>query len=198
MVDDDPAMHEGLRFILGSQYDLTCVFSGEEALEATSKEVYPVVLLDLYMEGLSGLETLKHLLKEENEPQKIIILTGNDTKDSAIQALNLGAFRYLMKPFQKEELESALQSAFHRYHRETGIARGPAKLSLEYLQVQGLSQRQSEIALLSIQGASNREIGKQLKISERTVEKHMQGIFSLMKVNSRAKLVVRSHSVGVV
>jgi len=195
-VDDDPEMHSGMRFILDTEYDLTCVFSGEEAVAAAASEVFPVVLLDLQMKGLSGLETLKLLLKAENEPQKVIILTGHDTKESAIKALNLGAFRYLLKPFQKDELQDTLQAAFERYRFERDVLVRPKQISSDYLKELGLSRRSVEIALLAAQGESNREIATQLEITERTVEKQMQGIFFVLNVSSRAKLIVTMHGLN--
>lgn len=89
-VDDDPEMHAAMRLILDDTHELTCVFSGDEAVALVSSEIFPVVLLDLQMQGLSGLETLSRL-KEKDEQQKVIILTGFDTKENAIEALNLGA-----------------------------------------------------------------------------------------------------------
>jgi len=196
-VDDDPEMHSGIRFILGNDYELTCVFSGEEAVAATVSTTFPVVLLDLQMQGLSGLETLKLLLKTKNESQKVIILTGNDTKESAIEALNLGAFRYLLKPVQHEMLHDALRSAFERYGYETETIVQPKQVSLDLLKLHGLSSRQCEIALLSIRGEKNQEIASRLNISERTVEKQMQRIFSVLQVSSRAKLTVKIHQMGI-
>jgi len=186
-----------MRFILEASYDLTCVLSGEEAVDVAAKGKYPVVILDLQMQGLSGLETLQLLLKAENEPQKIIILTGHDTKESAIKALNLGAFRYLIKPFQKDELHDALQAAFERYRFERDILVRPKQISTDYLNELGLSKRRAEIALLVVQGESNREIASQLKITERTVEKQLQRIFSLLSVSSRAKLIAKINQMGI-
>jgi len=196
-VDDDPEMHAGMRFLLDEDYDLTCVFSGEDAVAAASSTIFPAVLLDLQMKGLSGLETLKILLKTDNEPQKVIILTGHDTKESAIQALNLGAFRYLLKPFQRDELHDALDAAFERYRFERDVIVRPQQISSDYLMELGLGKRSTEIALLVVQGESNREIATQLKITERTVEKQMQRIFSLLNVSSRAKLAVKINKMGI-
>ncbi|MFZ4775851.1 MAG: response regulator transcription factor [Terrimicrobiaceae bacterium] len=187
-VDDDPEMHAGMHLILGDDYDLTCVFSGDDAIVLSSLESFPVVILDLLMPGLSGLETLKHL-QDQNELQKVIILTGNDTKANAIDALNHGAFRFLIKPFEIGDLHGSLRDAFARYKRDSDV-RGK-KISYRELLRKGLSHRQSEIALLVIQGETNQEIGEQLGISQRTVEKHMQMIFIVLNVTSRAKVAAK-------
>lgn len=188
LVDDDPQMHVGMRFILGDDYELTCVFSGEEAVASASSEIFPAVILDLQMRGLSGLETMKLLLKEENAPPKVIILTGHDTKESAIAALNLGAFRYLVKPFRRDELQENLDAAYERYNIEVAIRSRSATGFEEDFSKYGLSKRQHEIAKLVVQGDTNRGIAERLKISPRTVEKHMQRVFSALNVSSRAKL----------
>jgi len=182
-VDDDPAMHEGLRFILEGEYDLTCVTSGEAAVEACTKETYPVVIMDLWMGGMSGLDALRMIGAGSGKP-KVVILTGQDTKESAIEAVNLGAFRYLLKPFEKAELLESLDAAILRFESESKSV--PGRNSPD---IQGLSGRQMEIVRLVVRGETNREIGERLNISPRTVEKHMQQIFSALKVSSRTKLV---------
>lgn len=187
-VDDDPEMHQVMRLILGDAYDLTCVFSGDDAIVLSSLENFPVVILDLMMPGLSGLETLK-FLQDKNELQKVIILTAHDTKKTAIEALNHGAFRFLIKPFENGELHGHLEEAFDRHKRDSDVRE--KKISLRELLRKGLSRRQSEIALLAIQGESSQEIGENLGISQRTVEKHLQMIFSVLNVPSRSKLLAK-------
>lgn len=184
-VDDDREMHAAMRLILDDTHDLTCVSSGEEAVDIVSVEIFPVVLLDLQMPGLSGLETLK-LLKKNDEQQKVIILTGFDTKENAIEALNLGAFRFLIKPFENADLKEVLTEAFRRYGKE--LRRPAAIHSPKELLLCGLSRRQSEIAFRAVQGETNQEIANRLEISQRTVEKHMEMILEILGVESRVNL----------
>ncbi len=107
VVDDEPQVRQTLDFCLRDEYEIVSVASGEEALAAARKESYPVIILDLCLEGLSGLETLKKL-KEIRETQNVIILTAFQTAESAVSALNLGAFCYLTKPFEDMELREAV------------------------------------------------------------------------------------------
>jgi len=193
-VDDDPEMHFFMNFALDGTCSLKSAFSGREALKAVSREEFPVVILDLQMEGLSGIETLARL-QARNERQKIIILTGKDTKESAIAALNLGAFHYLVKPFQNGDLHEVLEKAFERYEKETPLF--PGRLSSHRLQTYGLSERESQIAFHAIRGETNPEIASRLRISHRTVEKHMEQIFSVLKVASRAKLVAKFREIKI-
>lgn len=107
VVDDEPMVRQTLDFCLRDEYEVLSVGSGEEALEAVRKEAFPVVILDLCMEGLSGIETLMKL-KEIRENQNIIILTAYQTLETAVNALNLGAFCYLTKPFEHAQLRDAV------------------------------------------------------------------------------------------
>jgi len=107
VVDDEPLVRQTLDYCLRDDYEVTVVASGEEAIAASLREDYPVVILDLCMEGLSGIETLKRL-KQIRESQSIIILTAYESTESAISALNLGAFNYLTKPFERVHLKEII------------------------------------------------------------------------------------------
>ncbi len=117
VVDDEPLVRQTLSLCLRDEYDVTAVASGEEALAASAADAYPVVLLDLCMEGLSGIETLKRL-KEMREVQKVIILTAHESTESAIAAVNHGAFNYLLKPFERKHLKDVISRGFADYEQE--------------------------------------------------------------------------------
>ncbi len=107
-------MRETLNLCFRSQYEVTAVSSGEEAIEASKRESFPVVLLDLRMDGLSGIETLRRL-RQLGQPQNVIILTAYESMESAISALNLGAFKYVTKPFQPDRLREIVSRGFEDY-----------------------------------------------------------------------------------
>ncbi|MGC1480354.1 MAG: response regulator [Chthoniobacterales bacterium] len=117
VVDDEPLVRQTLSLCLKHDYEVTAVASGEEALRLASTEAFPVVLLDLCMEGLSGIETLKRL-KEIREFQNVIILTAHESTETAIAAVNLGAFNYLTKPFERRHLEDVISRGFADYERQ--------------------------------------------------------------------------------
>lgn len=117
VVDDEPLVRQTLRYCLEDNYDITSVASGEEAIAASLREDFPVVILDLCMQGLSGLDTLKRL-KEIRETQNIIILTAYQSMESAIKALNLGAFNYLTKPFDRANLQEVIARGFEVYDQQ--------------------------------------------------------------------------------
>lgn len=118
VVDDEPLVRQTLSYCLEDEYDVVAVASGEEAIEASKKEAFPVVILDLCMEGISGIETLKHL-KKIHESQNVIILTAYESTESAISALNLGAFNYLTKPFERKHLKEVISHGFAVYDQQS-------------------------------------------------------------------------------
>ncbi len=118
VVDDEPLVRQTLSLCLRDEYDVRTVASGEEALLAVAEESYPVVLLDLCMEGLTGIETLKRL-KQLRELQKVIILTAHESTESAIAAVNYGAFNYLLKPFERSHLKAVISRGFADYDQES-------------------------------------------------------------------------------
>jgi CheY-like chemotaxis protein len=98
VIDDDEEMHHLLRFCFSEDYDFQFASSGEDAMELAEKRNYPVVSLDLDLPGKSGMEILPEL-RRINPLQKIIILTGHASKESAISAMNQGAFKYIKSRF---------------------------------------------------------------------------------------------------
>jgi CheY-like chemotaxis protein len=116
VVDDEPLVRQTLSLVLQDEYEVTAVGSGEEAIEASLRESFPVVILDLCMEGLSGIETLQRL-KKIRETQNIIILTAHESTETAIAALNLGAFNYLTKPFERVHLKRVVSRGFDLYEQ---------------------------------------------------------------------------------
>ena len=114
IVDDEPLVRQTLAYVLQDEYEVVTVASGEEAIEASEREAFPVVILDLCMEGLSGIETLRRL-KKVREDQNVIILTAYESVDTAISALNLGAFNYLTKPFERAHLKQIISRGFDLY-----------------------------------------------------------------------------------
>lgn len=112
IVDDELATRESLRMILKKKYALTLASSGEEALSILTKQQPDVILLDIIMPGLDGLATLQKI-REANNSLQVIMVTATKTVKTAVEAMKLGAFDYLTKPFNVDEIllivEKALQ-----------------------------------------------------------------------------------------
>ena len=114
LVDDD----EAFRTVMGAElsrsgYDVRTAASGEEALAACAQAAPQVILLDLQMPGISGLDVLK-TLREQQAPGEVVMLTGHGSIDTAIEAIRIGAFDYVSKPCPLDELEIRIQRALER------------------------------------------------------------------------------------
>jgi len=142
VVDDEPSVRESLRLILKDRAAVTLAESGEVALRAVEQQVFDVVLLDILMPGLDGLEVLERIHAHTPAPQ-VIMLTATKTVKTAVRAMKAGAFDYVTKPFDIDELillvERAAQSAAllqevtalrqevgQRYSFDNVIGRAPA------------------------------------------------------------------------
>jgi DNA-binding NarL/FixJ family response regulator len=186
VIEDDEQIHHLLRFFFPEEYDFHFAISGEDALGLVEEREFPVVTLDLILPGKSGMEILP-ALRQINPFQKIIILTGCASQQTAISAMNLGAFKYLEKPFTHGDIQDVIEQGFARYSQERSAAveKTPSQSDLIRL---GLSRREAEIAGWVLQRETNGEIARRLSVSQRTVEKHLETIFSKLKINSRMNI----------
>jgi DNA-binding response OmpR family regulator len=117
LVDDEPNILFTLTRTLNPLYTVTAVGSGEEALELVSKKSFDLVLLDIHLPGISGLEALEAI--ERQQPQTaIIMLTGFSTVDSAVQAMRKGAINYLQKPASKAQILESVKEGLAQAQRE--------------------------------------------------------------------------------
>lgn len=189
VIDDDEQVHHLFQFCFSGEYDFHFAFSGEEALNLVEQREYPVVTLDLNLSGKSGLEILP-ALRGITPCQKIIVLTGHASKESAISAVNHGAFKYIEKPFTHSEMKDVIEEGFESYFQER-FSPKEIPASLPELARLGLSPREAEIANWVLQGESNQEIANRLALSHRTIEKYLETIFSKLNVHSRMKLAPR-------
>src|SRR5512136_135278 len=114
IVDDEKGQREILSAILQKEgYRIVDVSGGREALDRLKTEEFDLILTDLKMQGMSGMELLENVLAQEPE-QCIVIMTAHGTIDSAVEAMKKGAFDYLEKPLEREDLLLTLQRAFER------------------------------------------------------------------------------------
>jgi DNA-binding NtrC family response regulator len=114
VVDDDDAIRDTLYDLLSEDHLCHVAATAERALEWLAKDVYDVVLTDISMPGLSGIELLS--LVRQNQPQTpVIIISGIQNEDHAKGMINLGAFDYLLKPFRLEDVEQSVARAIE-YH----------------------------------------------------------------------------------
>lgn len=112
IVDDEVKFLESIAKRLELRdFDVTKATNGQEAIEATNKDKFDLALLDLKMPGMDGKEVLK-IIKAEHKYLEVIILTGHGSMDSAVECTKLGAFSYLPKPYELDNLIEILQQAY--------------------------------------------------------------------------------------
>ena len=113
-IDDDPGSRESLTLLLELEgYEVEAVAAGEDAMELLSRKSYDVVITDLFLPGVSGIDILKHV-KEHSLPCNVILITGNATAETAVKAMKEGAFDYITKPLNFEKLKVLVAKAVEK------------------------------------------------------------------------------------
>ena len=195
VVDDNPDFLEAMKLLLEQTQDLECAglyASAESALKEIPRAPPDLVLLDIRMTGMDGLECagrLKIILPK----LKIVICSGFVDKDYAWQASRLGAKGYLVKGFSAAELREAIQ-----FILDGGTYLSPsvqqelvAAIESFHARMDGLSPRERQVLQFIFQEKSDKEIAAELKISPRTVQTHERSIYKKLKVHSRADAIAK-------
>lgn len=195
IVDDHPLVRIGIRTQLEKTTDIEVVGeagNGHEALQLARELMPDVILLDVGLPGLSGFEVVQKLVQEET-PVRVLVLSAHDDIHYIQGLLKLGVAGYLVK----DEMMSTILEAIRSVARgEQGwiSRRVAAQLSQwqrrENEKVGKLSQRELEVLEALVNGKTNQEIGLLLGISEKTIEKHLDGIFVKLGVSSRVEAAV--------
>lgn len=215
LVDDHPVVREGLRTMLSTNPDIEIVGEagdGVEAIEQTSKLQPHVVLMDLRMPNMDGLEATRHI-KSQFPPTSVIVLTIYDNDAYVIDAVRAGAGGYLLKDASKDLLihtiravnsggilikTSLLREAMRGLSKATGEGLKEKAKEKESGVLEELTPREREVLRLVIQGKTNKEIGKILTISEDTVKKHVQTILLKLGVSDRTQAAVKAIRTGLI
>ncbi|MGE5222234.1 MAG: response regulator [Omnitrophica WOR_2 bacterium] len=197
LVDDHPVVRAGIRNLLEKAPDIVVVgeaSNGTEAIKMVNDLTPDVLLLDMEMPGLSGNEVAQQLQKA-GVSVKILALSAHDDKQYIQELLANGAAGYLVK----EEVPEAIVEAVRGVSRgEKGWVsrRVAAKMSTwmgeDNQEHNGLTAREVQVLQAVVAGKTNQEIGLSLGISEKTVEKHLEGIFAKLGVASRVEAAVRA------
>lgn len=161
--------------------------NGEEGIRKFQEKPTDLVITDLIMEEVGGIQ-LSKAVKALMPSAKIIIHTGYPSTTSAIEALKLGAFDYLLKPCSRKELLKTIEKCLNcESSEETTI--GESKISNLELKKAGLTSREIEVCFLIKKGMSNAEIASSLFISLNTAKNHIKRIHKKLEVTNRAQLV---------
>ena len=197
IVDDHPVVRAGLRSMLGTQAELEVVgsaASGEEALAKLSQAQPDVLLLDLRMHGMSGVETLL-AVKHAGHDVRVIILTSFETDEDIYRAVQAGAQGYLLKDTGLKEMVEAIRTvhAGKRY-----IPRDIASRLAERMMRTDLTPREIEILKLLSKGPTNKQIGQALGISENTVKNHVNSVIEKLEVSDRTEAATTAIQRGLI
>jgi DNA-binding NarL/FixJ family response regulator len=210
LVDDQALFREGLRILLSVHEDLEIAgeaANGQEAVTMTEELKPDVVLMDLRMPVLDGVEATRRI-RQEHGQTAVIVLTTFDDDENVFEALRAGAAGYLLKDVSSEKLVEAIRAAARgesflqpsvaakviaEFTRMSGQPVRPEAQSL----VEPLSERELEILAIMATGAPNREIGEQLYIAEGTVKNHVTSILGKLNARDRTQAVVKAQQLGI-
>jgi DNA-binding NarL/FixJ family response regulator len=199
IADDHPVVRAGLRGILDNEPDFEVVgeaADGAEAVALTGRLLPHVVLMDLRMPKMGGVEAIGRI-KADHPQVHVLVLTTYDSDADILPAIETGATGYLLKDTPREELFEAIRAAAQgRPLLAPAVAarlmermRGPAE--------EALSSREIEVLALVAKGANNREVASQLFISEATVKTHLLHIYSKLGVADRTAAVTTALERGI-
>jgi DNA-binding NarL/FixJ family response regulator len=202
IVDDHPPFSQGLSRLLMDEADLEVVANspdGEEAVKLTTQLHPDVAIIDVAMPKMSGIEVARQI-KATSPSTAILMLSAYDYESYLLPSLQAGARGYLLKTSPLRELISAVRlvhsgqavftsKAANRFLNRLAIDNGKERLG-------GLHNRELQILRLVAQGKANKEIARELVISDRTVQTHLVAIFRKLGVGSRTEAVARALKEG--
>ncbi len=197
LVDDHPAFRKGMAALIESEPDLRVVAEtgdGSQALEVYRQKKPDVVLMDLRLPGLGGVEAIIAIRKEFPDA-RVIVLTTFDLDEDIFRAIQSGAKSYLLKDTPEDELAATIRAV----HAGREILPGKvAKRLAARRQRADLSQREMEVLQLLTKGRSNKEIAAALFISEDTVKAHLKTLFSKLDVQDRTEAAISAIQHGII
>lgn len=188
VVDDDPAVRDTLSMVLSAGgYEVICFADGAALLSVARSRTPSAMLLDVHIPGKSGLDILKELHGEEY-PAPIFMISGQGDIAMAVSAIKNGALDFIEKPFRGSEIVARLDEAVDAYARRQKQASGNVS-TLHFPGREPLTRREREVLEQFTSGASNKEAGRTLGISPRTIEDHRANIMKKLGAKNAADLV---------
>ena len=205
IADDHPIVREGLATVLGLEQDIKVVgtaSNGDEAVSQVSRFGPRVVLMDLQMPEMDGVEAIR-LIKENNPETGVIILTTYDTDDYIFRGIEAGARAYLLKDSPPGEVLNAIRAvdrgeSLIQPKVASRLLDRFSQLSQGKVADGGLSPREVEVIQLMSKGTPNKEIAIHLVIGESTVKTHLIHIFTKLSVRGRTEAVTEAARRGII
>ena len=210
VADDQALVRAGFEALVESADDLLVVGSaanGAEAVELARSASPDVVLMDIRMPVMDGLEAAARILADPGTTARVLMLTTFDLDEYVYAALKSGASGFMLKYTPPVELlegirvvarGDALLSPGVTRHLIEAFVRRPAGITAPPAALEGLTERETEVLVLIARGLSNTEIGEQLFVSPATVKTHISRLLMKLDARDRAQLVVLSYETGLV
>jgi len=198
IADDHPVVRDGLRGMLAGEPDLEVVGEAGDGIEvlANVDTLRPdVILMDLRMPGMGGVDAIR-ALTERRSPARVLVLTTYDSDRDVVPALGAGATGYLLKDAPRAELVRAIRAAARG---EVVLAPSVATRLVTQLRSpaqETLSERELEVLTLIAQGETNRGAAARLFVSEATIKTHLLHIYAKLDVGDRAAAVAVAYERG--
>lgn len=210
VVDDETLVRDGISLMLDSEADIEVVGqagTGVEAVAITRDTRPDVVLMDIRMPDMDGLEATSRIIDEEDLPVRVIILTTFDPDEYVYEALRAGASGFMLKDAPRHELVAAVRTVFEGgamlSPRITSrlIGRFAQRLAVDTdtsRRLEQLSDRERDVLVEIARGCSNDEISERLFIGAATVKTHINRVFTKLGVRDRAQAVAFAYESGLV
>jgi len=206
VVDDHPLFREGLATLLNSSPETSVIGeagSGSEAIAQAEALNPDVVLMDIQMPDMNGIEATRRILAD-HPAMRIIMLTMLEDDDSLFAAMRAGARGYILKGADKAEVLQTIAAVIEGQalfgpaiaSRITGFFRRGAPTDKALLPFQELTEREREVLNLIAQGLNNQEIAQQLFVSGKTISNHISSIFNKLQVADRPQAIIKARQAG--
>lgn len=210
LVDDHAVVRRGLQYYLATQTDITLVGeagNGEEAIMKVAELAPDVVLMDLLMPGMNGIEATQQI-RQTHPNIKVIVLTSFSDHDHVLPAIQAGANGYLLKDVQPDELAQAIRGVYNgqaQLHPRvteqlmSHLAEKPAPQATPVPDgnVESLTPREKEVLQWIALGKSNKEIASAFHITEKTVKTHVSNILSKLGLTARTQAAIYAIKHGI-
>jgi DNA-binding NarL/FixJ family response regulator len=200
VVDDHWVVRQGLRMFLDQESAITVVgeaSDGREAIDLARQLRPDVVLMDILMPHVDGIEAITHI-KAEMPRIEVIALTSVLQDGSVSDAIQAGAIGYLIKDTRGDQLVQAIRDAAEgRVHLSPEAAIRLAKDLRRPERVESLTKRETSVLKLVAEGLANKEIARRLSISEKTVKAHLNNVFAKLDVHSRTQAALEAIRSGI-
>ena len=210
LVDDQDLVRTGFALILQNEDDIDVAgeaANGSDAIEAVRRLKPDVVVMDIRMPGMDGVEATRRIVLE-CPPTRVLVLTTFDADESVVEALRAGASGFLLKDVPRAQFveairivaagEALLAPAVTRRLLDRFASRFPAPATEASAQLASLTEREREILSLIARGGSNRHIADELSLAEPTVKSHVSHLLMKLDARDRAQLVMLAYESGLV